>query len=223
MDPRTLHFTNNELILECLSGITCECSDDIEMPRSLTRSQNWWPKFWTQLSLQSAGIRWRYVIESYTQMDLSVKSDVFPALQGLAKMMLRDLGFYLAGLWSRTIQHNLTWHAKTEDKHDRNIRTIEWRAPTWSWASTTERIGWMRHMWVQQKDEHDLPMLFITIVNVVTSPIAEDATGQLTSGELILRGRCLSGRIHYLCLCQSSTTKLCLHIRCSETELCVSV
>lgn len=44
LSPRTLHFTDDELILECLSGITCECSDDVKMPRSLSRSQNWWPE-----------------------------------------------------------------------------------------------------------------------------------------------------------------------------------
>jgi len=174
-----------------------------------------------KLSVQEADIRWRYVIESYTELDLSFEGDVFPALQGLAKMMPSGMGFYLAGLWSRTVQYNLTWHVRTEDKHDRSIRTMEWRAPTWSWASTTGSIGWMRHTWTQQQDQNDQPMSFITVVNAVTSPVAEDATGQLTSGELILRGHCLPGRMYHPMWCQSSRT-ICLHIRCSERELCMS-
>ncbi|EAT84414.1 hypothetical protein HBH56_043950 [Parastagonospora nodorum] len=222
LSPRTLHFTNDELILECLSGITCECSDDVEIPCALDRPQNWWPKYWAQSPIKEADIRWRYIIESYTRLTLSFESDIFPALQGLAKMMPCDMGLYLAGLWSHTLPHNLTWHVRPEKTRARRFRPIEWRAPTWSWASTTGSIGWMRYMWFHQMREYDTPELFITVVNAMCSPIAEDATGQINSGELILRGHCLSGMIHYPASGQHCTVDPYLEISCPGKLLSVS-
>jgi hypothetical protein len=51
---------------------------------------------------------WVNLIEGYTTKSLTCPSDIFPALQGLAKLVPKDvMGRYLAGLWETTLTSGL--------------------------------------------------------------------------------------------------------------------
>ena len=79
---------------------------------------------------------WLDVVVSYTQRDLSVNSDRFIALSGLASRYhgAHDGNEYLAGLWSKTFARDLCWRVETPGKVDKRKSLLEF-APSWSWAS----------------------------------------------------------------------------------------
>jgi hypothetical protein len=108
--------------------------------------QNW--------SLDDSQELWDGIVSEYTHRDLLLFEDRLTALCGLAKLFQQrlnskdkrsnrpskrqklednDLGEYHAGLWSRNMQHGLTWHHATTSFRSRH-RPIP-NIPSWSWAS----------------------------------------------------------------------------------------
>ena len=85
--------------------------------------------------------RWSAIVKDYTGRNLTVQSDVLPALSGLAiafQNLLRDE--YCAGLWKNDIIRGMCWWRDTMPIKD--VRAIEARQrehddsiPSWSWAS----------------------------------------------------------------------------------------
>lgn len=85
--------------------------------------------------------RWFAVVKDYTGRNLTVQSDILPALSGLASAfqnLLRDE--YCAGLWENDIIRGMCWVRSAVPK--RNFRAIKAGQnerddylPSWSWAS----------------------------------------------------------------------------------------
>jgi len=188
LSPRLVHFTDNELVWECLEAFTCECSKiDIKDHYRGRKKADVASKLAAHAPLEEIDSQWQEIISSYSAMSLTFPNDIFPALQGLAKTVPPKMGTYLAGLWSATLLENLSWDSASFGAHP---RPKEWRAPTWSWASTTGKIFWMR----SNKRASEI-RTFITILSATTSPRGADAMGELVSGELIIRCRLLDARV----------------------------
>ncbi|KAH7088189.1 heterokaryon incompatibility protein-domain-containing protein [Paraphoma chrysanthemicola] len=184
LSPRIVHFTKSELVWECIEEFICECS--------LIGGTNEWrgvikneiqPRLWSQRSLNELSRCWHLIVFSYTVLCLTFPMDIFPALQGLAKAMPPQLGTYLAGLWSKTLVRDLSWTTNAASD-----RPEVWRAPTWSWASTTCEVRWENSRLKYYKD-------FVTILDAKITPKGNDPTGEIISGVLILRGRVVRGRL----------------------------
>lgn len=189
--PRIVHFAKEELVWECFERSTCECSQirpyqakDLGIAKEEVQ-----PRLWLRQSLPQMARCWHLIVTSYTALDLTFPADIFPALQGLAKIMPSQMGEYLAGLWSETLISDLCWGAGPTSR-----RPEQWRAPTWSWASTIADVVWNSDFW---RDETISPVQFAIVVDASTSTKGNDATGELTSGVLLLRGRGLTGAILY--------------------------
>lgn len=190
LSPRMLHFLDEEIVFECAETSTCECSAE-SGTKVVTIQQ---PKLWKDLSLHEADRQWREVIVSYTKTAITFETDIFPALQGLATLMPPRMGCYLAGLWERTLEVNLTWYMTSPGQRR---RPSQWRAPTWSWASTSGNIEWMTiDWWLHAFMEEDDIVTFITVLDASTSPVTDDPTGEITAGVLILKGRNLWATLH---------------------------
>jgi hypothetical protein len=190
LSPRVLHFTEQELIWECLESVTCECShvqrDTVAPTKKIRFAQ----------SLHEADRQWQTIVLLYTHTCLTFTKDIFPALQGLAKAVHPVLGSYLAGLWSNTLIPHLAWRSVYISWSAQSNRPKEWRAPTWSWASTTANIIWIDPR--QRTFDLDLKIsTFITVVDCTVVAKGEDNTGELVSGELKIRGRCVRGTLSY--------------------------
>jgi hypothetical protein len=76
---------------------------------------------------------WTRMIAQYSDCQLTVPGDKLVAISGVASVLshLSPGDEYLAGLWRSQLPRGLLWfplkwHAP---------RPVEWRAPTWSWAS----------------------------------------------------------------------------------------
>jgi hypothetical protein len=170
----------------------CECSGiqtldwKDAMNNTTVSTREWW-----SLSFQAADRQWLEIISSFTAKSMTFSKDIFPALQGLAKMMPASMGPYVAGLWTNTLLNNLTWYLPYSGALE---RPEMWRAPSWSWASTSGYVSW------PYKDHRTATVDFntcIELVDVKVSPLGEDAMGEISSAELVIKGRTLLGRIYY--------------------------
>jgi hypothetical protein len=74
---------------------------------------------------------WYDLLIEYNKRSITQKSDVLPALSGLAMRFQQTIGdTYLAGLWSGDLKTGLLWSVDGSSQ-----RSTTYRAPSWSWAS----------------------------------------------------------------------------------------
>jgi hypothetical protein len=158
--------------------VVCECSPPIKPDWRHIQVE---PHHWVKASIGQVSLSWNYVVRTYSQTSLSLPKDIFPALQGLAKKVPLTMGQYLAGLWRETLVVGLNWSAADPEKH---LRPKEWRAPTWSWASV---MGPVYTDSLDRKNSSRMPS--IKVIEAKTTSKGTDATGELSSGELLIRGR----------------------------------
>ncbi|KAF2121077.1 hypothetical protein BDV96DRAFT_640487 [Lophiotrema nucula] len=122
--------------------------------------------------------KWHVAIEEYSSKALTRDADVFPALQGVAKILRWERNCeYYAGLWADTLIWDLLWIA-----HDTSQPAI-WRAPSWSWASVKDKVLW--------DVSGRATEIIASVVDVFTTPVGTDSFGQLKNGLLWLRAPCI--------------------------------
>jgi hypothetical protein len=87
---------------------------------------------------------WLIVIRDYTYRSLTVASDKLPALSGLAQSFAQKTGYtYMAGMWKETLVTDLFWtqrHVLYGKRAETTLQSLEYRAPSWSWASVEGNI-----------------------------------------------------------------------------------
>lgn len=204
LSSRYLHFSQNELIWECMEQLTCECGTlNLQKPYShgwLEPKNRLHPDSLQHLSRIPNRLpeAWRAAVTDYTQMDLSHAEDLFPAISGVAKTVQDATGWtYVAGMWKETLITDMVWRT---EKPQSATRCKDWRAPTFSWASVAN-IGKARdrsHIsyafmdilgrGLDESNRSSTTHLYAEVVETRCKPIGEDVTGQLESGFIVLRG-----------------------------------
>jgi hypothetical protein len=180
---RILHFMDDELYFECGSGNFCECA------RGFTQSKPDLDKSFRHChDPQELNSNWQNMVSDYSTKvrHLTYPDDVFPALQGLAKIMPPCMGAYLAGHWERCLSQSLSWRVYGP----LSPRPTKRRAPSWSWASVSSPVSF-------SQPRYGPIHAFFKTVSSSTVAKGSDPTGQLVSGEIVLIGQCLSGEVSY--------------------------
>jgi hypothetical protein len=192
LSPRMVHFADEELYWECTATVTCECAGykprrsrgfhksgnskwlTNDPPAASTTRQAWY------------GLRddWYRIIEEYSQLRLTFQTDVFPALQGIAKRMqaTRNCSYY-AGIWEDSIAESLLWHYSI--LYQSRPQPSTYRAPTWSWASRTVSMGYIEWFWEGRSFNPAT-----SVMSISTKLVGDDPTGEISAGELVLRSKC---------------------------------
>jgi hypothetical protein len=113
-------------------------------------------------------------------LKLSFACDRLPAISGIVQDIQHDKkDRYLAGLWERDLPQALLWRMEFA-----GIRSEEYRAPTWSWAScetsqtqldvdlwNPDKYTWISHMGIREAE---------------CTPLGVDPTGQIRDGYLLV-------------------------------------
>jgi hypothetical protein len=95
---------------------------------------------------------WREMVQRYSMRELTVASDRFPGLSGLASEMAYLLNDeYIGGLWKGDMINCLCWSYSVGHRIGSARKTNY--GPTWSWAKTTAPISYE----LIQEDENDTP------------------------------------------------------------------
>ena len=177
LSSRVLYFGQHELFWECKEVAACECSfvDRVKSDQSaklghhqrLARNQNNYAELVDQ---------WHSVVESYTDLNMTVEKDKFPAISGLAKRMKRmEKTQYQAGLWMDSFVADMLW--KVDYPTD---RPSVWRAPSWSWASVNSPVKYV----LELKNENQQVETYFDILGGQTILASDDDMGQLSSSYL---------------------------------------
>jgi hypothetical protein len=155
LSRRLLHFTSTQLFWECNECIACETypehlphhaksfsqDDATILKKELRRIAN---QDKDSSSLSAQGLAdftyhtWGMYRMQYSRCALTHNSDKLVAIQGIANWVSQATGDqFVAGLWRSRIIEELCWI-----KSDPMTEIVEWRAPTWSWASRNGRIDY---------------------------------------------------------------------------------
>ncbi|KAK6193778.1 PtdIns(3,5)P(2) sythesis regulation factor [Pestalotiopsis sp. IQ-011] len=122
------------------------------------------------------------LITAYSERNLTVPSDKLPAFSGLAQGLHGFLGGeYLAGLWSSDVHSGLLWFREMATAR----HASPYRAPSWSWAVTNERIQFeidRTELWREN------PLAAELVAHEVTPADGTNPYGEVRAGALTLRG-----------------------------------
>jgi hypothetical protein len=228
LSPRVVHFGPNELLWECIELKTCQCSKwpGYDVPHEGVFFES--PSM-TMASMPSSfagsiipapiNWKWRTIIEHYTSKSLTHQSDIFPALQGVAKSMQQDRTYY-AGLWNdETLLSNLLWRIRRESDRPRYLviprfcstsvspygsRSVSRRRVPHNVRQASRPAKWRAPTWSWASVTR--PVIFdiqhsgtaerlAAIIDIETVPVDSNPLGQLISGRLLLRGRCAKAQL----------------------------
>ncbi|KAL6704532.1 hypothetical protein ACN47E_008161 [Coniothyrium glycines] len=211
LSRRVLHFVKDEVIWECREATWCECGRVAEDfggmlhvgPMTSSHQSFSYRKkrrFHGSLYLKPPPERlknlWMELIHEYSGKHLTFGSDVFPALAGIVKEMQkqRKCGYY-AGLWEDTLVSDLLWESEDEEWYpDGHLfpKPDKWRAPSWSWASSTAWINWpccpIDSTSGEFTEQNLLGDIYISDIKADCKPIGDDPTMGFQSAELSITG-----------------------------------
>ena len=214
LSPRTLYFGSDQLSWECRELESCEMVPGglplISMVTMSIGGTHWTGpqgvKRWRDdvreavamasgscsfRLLQKAYRPWEYIVSIYATCGLSKEEDKLVALSGIAKEMQRLLkDEYLAGLWRRTLVHDLLWNVLYTSKTEQYRKSTLNRSPSWSWASIDSPILFHGATdWHSEKDKTLLNgRVLIEIMETSITALGGDPTGQVLCGAISLRG-----------------------------------
>lgn len=187
---RIVHFTERELLWECVEGLKCECMEVEAAARPTSRPADWLRKD-QFLRLRDAdetpGLQelWLNLLHRYSTLALSYESDLLPALSGLAKLWeSRGAGVYLAGFWQENILDSMMWETGVEYFH----RSREYRAPSWSPFSLGLSDGRTHIEFQYTTNESRLAKKHAVVLDAGVTAAGADPTGQIKSAFLQLQG-----------------------------------
>jgi hypothetical protein len=167
---RTLHFGKHQMYFECSQGFRGENGLHITWRfHSIHPSE---PV--AQENKDSSLSLWHDILWNYGPRKLTKASDKLPAISGLARIISERMGNdeYLAGLWRSSLIEGLMWQGLGAH------RAIEYRAPSWSWASIDGVPGSGMHHKYERVAE---------IIDCKVEPKGKNAFGEVKSGWIKLR------------------------------------
>ncbi|SPO06299.1 uncharacterized protein DNG_08988 [Cephalotrichum gorgonifer] len=204
LSERVLYFTSGELAWQCSARTACQCrgtQDDASLndgsatiKSKIVNPKQYYHTSALTIALETKGKeevarRWLNLVGDYSMLDMTFERDIFPALSGLAKVFRNLMGVgYQAGLWDGFIVPGLLWSPVTGSKKKWGCRPREWRAPTWSWASSLTVVSFPTAKELLNMCE---------VVRADCKLRGPDSTGEIGRGKLVLRGRVFRAKLQY--------------------------
>lgn len=98
------------------------------------------------------------IVERYSTLRLTKRSDRLPALSGLCKRIQHVRGEYAAGLWLESIAFDLLWRVERLNVESTKVPQSEedYYGPSWSWVSAHDPVAY----WTDIVNFHDPSRLF---------------------------------------------------------------
>ncbi|KAF2032785.1 HET-domain-containing protein, partial [Setomelanomma holmii] len=146
LSPRVVHFADDMLYWECKEITACELDNynvhenALRDPIRMSRGSNDpellpydGPKRRGDDHKSRVRRNWHLIVRQYTRCNLTFRQDMLPALQGVANYVQNERKCsYYAGIWEDNAWFDLLWYLKEPAA----ARNPQYRAPSWSWAST---------------------------------------------------------------------------------------
>lgn len=207
---RVLHYTFKELLWECKTTTARQCRliDQMDF-----RKQFRWRKtlkvYFEDRQADAVSVEeliavWGAIVFHYSVRFLSHPSDRLTALSGLAKRLQERglLGDYVAGLWSRHLDHRLCWKVPDRPAKCKKFynRPPGYVAPTWSWASLRDGTdGIFPVWWITDEDAGQLSLhstIVGKVLDVNCTSKGLDPTGAVSDGNIMVTGQIIETVLH---------------------------
>jgi hypothetical protein len=190
LSTRILHYTATELLFECKTSYRCECMPE---RKGHPTTPSLIPKAVASKKINAVYEAWQQIVEKYSARDLTVPSDKFPAISGIAgKIRKATHNEYLAGLWKGNLASDMLWSAATPKSTDANRFALDtWRAPSFSWASLDIPITYTR----LDDEEREAFAPMVSLLASTCIPKGLNPLGTLAEASLKLRGPTLEATL----------------------------
>ena len=187
LSTRVLYFANDQILWECREGAKCEgfpdgiphYFSDKNLDHLWRLREGEWATDEETDEVEMPGeiyVLWRDLLKRFTDCSFTKIEDKLPAFAGIAKLFQEATGDeYIAGLWRSRFFEGLDWHV-TEPRHK---MSLEYRAPSWSWASIDGPV--------EPGLSRPVSIYLFDIVDVKVTPRCSDATGAIMDGYLKIR------------------------------------
>lgn len=183
LSTRVLHYTATELLFECKTSYRCECAPD---RRICPTTPSLIPKAVASKDKHAIWDTWQRIVEKYSARNLTVASDKFPAISGIASKIRKATHTdYLAGLWKGNLASDLLWSASSPVSATAGRFALEsWRAPSFSWASLDTVVTYAQ----LNEEERDTFKATTTFLTASITPKGMNALGTLSDASITIRG-----------------------------------
>ncbi|KAE9365557.1 HET-domain-containing protein [Stipitochalara longipes BDJ] len=214
LSTRVVNYTSSEIVWECKTVIDCQCKrmkiydeklsyEAITYPREKSEGPSETLKLFFENQILTEDVSgkglvlvWTNVVFHYSTLHLSNPNDRLPALSGLAKRFQFKglLGDYVAGLWTEHLDRMLCWSPTVD--HVPGNRQAGYIAPTWSWASLTNRV-YFSNLWQERKGiiVNADSTIVGSIINAACTRAGADPTGAISDGYLILLSQVVESKL----------------------------
>ena len=156
LSPRIVHMSSNQVLWECRqlqasehlpyggAAYTQSLNSHSKMKRICYGDQD--------EDKHDVVADWKHLVSRYTGGGLTFETDRLIALSGIASMVhKRTQCDYLAGIWRKSLPIGLLWSKWSPTTDEIVAKTMtnangssKYVAPSWSWASAIEMVGWPR-------------------------------------------------------------------------------
>ncbi|KAH7082191.1 heterokaryon incompatibility protein-domain-containing protein [Paraphoma chrysanthemicola] len=144
LSPRTIHFTQNDIVWECREKLFCQmCVDgrqdgypnpDTQMHEGKRVVIDWDKGLEKIEQLSRFRVSWSEILHRYTRTELTDTDDKLSALAGIAELISDELGYEASwGLWLDFFVDELQWYWLYPDAR---FAEIYGYTPSWSWVSS---------------------------------------------------------------------------------------
>ncbi|OCT44623.1 hypothetical protein CLCR_05577 [Cladophialophora carrionii] len=164
LSTRLIHFTQHGIFWECAERCASEFEPgSTETGGLLTLSVMFPPTSGPENAGKKKNdimLEWTGILADYSERNLSVVTDKFPAISAIAQRVTLLTGdTYLAGMWKSRLFDDLLWTGMWKFPSFRQ-RPSEYVAPTWSWASV---IGKTSHNSVGTSDRRVARVVSVSV------------------------------------------------------------
>jgi hypothetical protein len=188
--PRVVHFTSDEILWECRECNVCQCGGFKVADREVWQNKTYFRRILEAGENDGLVAGWQALVENFSSLKLSRDTDKLPAISGLAKKMAqrRPGARYLAGLWDDSLELDLLWVNLDASLGDGHPMPVDWRAPSWSWASINSAVTFPLRQGTNTRFAGRTVIVekYFTIHEAKSCPSTVDSTGQVESATLTI-------------------------------------
>ncbi|RMJ13933.1 hypothetical protein CDV36_006428 [Fusarium kuroshium] len=187
LSPRTVHFAT-EVIWECWQDTASEMLP-MGFPHSLENrvftknTKCWRGKTHGHSKFLDEYGTWMAFVENFSHCHLTMERDKLPAIAGVAAVVELPNDQYLAGLWRGGLASQLIWR-RSEKRLTNYEPPVDYRAPSWSWASVNGPIEFAACSFFIAKKSRYTAVIIDCKVDLL---VANDPFGQVTAAQLCIK------------------------------------
>jgi hypothetical protein len=184
LSHRVLHFCSREVIWQCRAERKSESGrndQDFAKVNRLLYPEAPMDTSYSKLA-EDPVLLWHITVEEYSRLQLTFQKDIMLALSALARRMetLRVDDRYMAGLWEKSLLHDLEWVVKP-DRVTGRPEKLNRQAPSWSWASVQSEVFWLSH-------HHKSVLSSVEVKDICCITIGPSHMGEVSQASITLCG-----------------------------------